>query len=484
MSKRRSLTRRLAVTVLLLELIAAAVLIAASAAYEWRMHLGSLDVMLRGRADALLGAVSDAEDQGDNVLLDMTGLTLPEEDIYEVQDEKGRILGQSKLAIPASVLERLRHKSDPTIEKVDGHPYRILRSSGVRIVDPGDADGGVRHEITIVYGVRTSRIRHEVFETVRFYGLTTLILLALTAIVMVWLLRRGLAPLRQLAIAAGKISANGWSFQAPPATAETEELRPLVQAIEVSLARLQRAFDQQRRFTSDAAHELKTDVAIAKSSLQLLAMRTRTAEEYRSGLELCLDDCTRLERTVGEMLTLARVERGEAPSPSSGRACCGLRECLEKSVRQMASFAGLKSIRDELYCGADPIVGIDERDWALLCSNLLLNALQHSPANSVVKAALEVSGEEVTMTVEDHGEGVPAADLPYLFEPFYRSDASRARASGGTGLGLAISKAICEGAGGSITVDNLPDCGAKATVRLPVIHISHPDPSATLKASL
>ena len=90
--KRRSLSRRLILSVLLVELIFAVAVIALAAAYERHAHLHSLDIMLQGRADSLLGAVQDAEDPADNVMLDRTGLQLPSEDVYEVRDSNGRLL--------------------------------------------------------------------------------------------------------------------------------------------------------------------------------------------------------------------------------------------------------------------------------------------------------------------------------------------------------------------------------------------------------
>lgn len=467
MSARRSLTRRVLGTVLLLQLVSALVLIGAGVVYEWRAHITAFDVMLRGRADTLLGAVGDAEDPGDNVILDMSGLALPKSDIYRVLDEKGRVLGQSRIVIPQSVLSPACGGTRPLKARIVEHTYRIICVTGTRVVDPGDANGGVRHRITVVYGSRTGHIQHDVLEAVRFYASATIILLILTSLAMIWLLRRDLAPLHQLASEAEKISPLNWLFSAPPAAEETVELAPLSHAIQKALSRLQLSFEQQRRFTSDAAHELKTDVAIAKSSLQLLAMRSRTAEEYRRGLELCLDDCTRLERTVQEMLTLARVEK-EPTKGAAGALGCSITACLAISLRQSATFAELRQVTVEASAVDQACVRIDERDCVILCSNLLLNALEHSPADSVVRVSLTKDEERVTLSILDEGEGIADRDLPHIFEPFYRGDPSRNRKSGGTGLGLAICKAICERAGGSIIVRNRQDRGAEAVAALPV----------------
>jgi signal transduction histidine kinase len=469
MKKKGSLTGRLLGTVLLLELVSAALLIAASVVHEWHSRLGAFDVMLRGRADTMLGAVGDAEDVGDNVVLDLSGQTVPSGDLYLVQDDKSGILGHSKFEIPARVLAQADASEKALAARIDGHHYRIIRLTGTRVVDPGDAGGGVRHTVTVFYASRTNHIWHNTISAVRFYAIATVLLFSVTTLVMVWLLRRDLAPLRQLAAEAGKVSSKNWAFRAPLAAKETKELAPLAQAIEAALARLQRSFEQQRRLTSDAAHELKTDVAIAKSSLQLLTMRSRTVSEYESGLEICLEDCNRLERTVQQMLTLARVEHGEPGLNSGCRANrCSLPACIQATIQKVAPLAELRRVELALSADRDSYVGVDSEDCSILFSNILLNALQHSPASSTVNVDLGVSTIGATVTIQDQGEGIAPSDLEHVFEPFYRGDPSRSRESGGTGLGLAICKAICERAGGSIRIDNRSAGGAKVTLELPL----------------
>jgi signal transduction histidine kinase len=246
------------------------------------------------------------------------------------------------------------------------------------------------------------------------------------------------------------------------------ELRPLAQALEAALERVQRSFEQQRRFTSDAAHELKTDVSIVKSSLQLLAMRKRTAEEYSDGLAVTLRDCDRLEETVQKLLTLARLEQPEEPNAKERKQhCCSLREAAEEAVHQSASLAQLREIAVRMDARADAFVRLDRRDAVLLCANLLVNALQHSPRQGKVQLSLAQENGSVRFTVQDWGEGIAEEDRPCLFHPFYRGDVSRSRKSGGTGLGLSICKAICDRAGGSIDIANHSEGGALVTVSLP-----------------
>jgi signal transduction histidine kinase len=461
-----SITRRLIVTVLVLELLSAISLIIIVAFHERHVQLKAFDASLVATAESLAGAVQDAEDEADNVMLDLQEVHTSKDAAFRVEDERGRLLG-SEGEPPA--LETAG-RQEPSFRDVElrGHAYRFLVLHRLRIVDPGKLDGGVRHTITIVYGTPVAHVWHEVLEAIRFYSIATAILLGATATLMIWLLRKGLAPVHELAHEAERISSSDWRFNAPASAKRTIELRPLALALEAALARLQRSFEQQRRFTNDAAHELKTDVAIVKSSLQLLSMRKRTVEEYIRGLTLSVNDFTRLENTVQKMLTLARLEQQmENDKLGAVNRSCSLRDAVEDSVNQINSFAQLKAVDVQIESTAEVRVPIDSRDAFLLCSNILLNAVQHSPDGSTVRITLTVNEQTVQLTVKDRGEGISVEDRLHLFEPFYRGDPSRSRKSGGTGLGLSICRAICERAGGTIEITNGTSGGALVTVTLP-----------------
>jgi signal transduction histidine kinase len=113
------------------------------------------------------------------------------------------------------------------------------------------------------------------------------------------------------------------------------------------------------------------------------------------------------------------------------------------------------------------LVDIDPEQLQLLCSNLLLNALQHSPAGSVVQAVVKHDGTSAELTIEDAGEGIAPEDLPHVFERFYRGDPSRSRNTGGTGLGLAICKAITSRWQGTIEIASDLGVGTKVSARFP-----------------
>jgi signal transduction histidine kinase len=312
------------------------------------------------------------------------------------------------------------------------------------------------------------RVRNAIRSAVQFYAFASLVLLVATGPLIAWLLHRGLAPLRQLAVLAAHISVDDWQFTPPAEARATRELAPLTLALENALERLHRSYDQQTRFVSDAAHEFKTAVAVAKSSLQLLTLAERTPEAYRAGIESTLFDVERLEKLIARSLLLARMER--APLPEDSRPACNFAEAADAAARELASVATLRQVSVQQIPAACPVltVPLAGDDARLLVSNLLLNAIEHSPAGSTVELRLAAHSGMLEFIVADHGEGIAPEVLPHVFDRFYRGDPSRARSTGGSGLGLAIVQALVHRAGGRIGMESQPGAGTTATVYLPL----------------
>jgi signal transduction histidine kinase len=471
----RSIAFRLIAAVLAVELLSAVLVAALSYGYERHTHFRAFDVMLHGRADSILGAVQDAEDPGDNVMLDQADFQLPEEDVYEVWDENEHLLGRSSNWQGMGPGAPSHPGGDILKLTVNGHHYRLLRMEGSRTVDPGEQGGGKLRQVTVLYGSPTAHVWHAVEGAVEFYAAGSLLLLLVTGPLIAWLLHRGLLPLRQLAALAAQVSVDSWQFSPPDSAHTTPELAPLTQALESVLGRLERSFLQQRAFVSDAAHELKTAVAVIKSSLQLLNMKPRSTQEYKAGLERCLADSQRLEALVADMLALARAESSSA---SVSPTAADFAECMRRAVTQLETMATLRNVNVVPSAPSTVRVPLAPEDCNLLLCNLLLNAIQHSAAASTVEMSLTFDcapdAPAAVLTVQDHGEGIDAEALPHVFERFYRGDPSRTRNTGGTGLGLAICRAMVNKAGGSILIASQADAsvanrGTIVTVRLPII---------------
>jgi signal transduction histidine kinase len=287
---------------------------------------------------------------------------------------------------------------------------------------------------------------------VRFFAIGNAVILLLTGLLVFVFVRRSIAPLYQLAGEASTIAANSWHFAPSDGARSVEELEPLVTALEGVIDRLERSFSQQRIFVSDAAHELKTSVAVVKSSIQLLSMKERTSAEYQSGLERCQMDCVRMEELVHRMLTLAMVEEGD-PKRSQAEDV-EVMSVVDEVMEDLATTAQLRGVRLESFGEEGARAIIPKERWKTVCTELLQNAIQHSPQGEVVTVATMVESGMTSIVVRNAGDAIAAEMLPHLFDRFYRGDPSRSRSTGGTGLGLAICKAMVEQAGGRISVQN------------------------------
>jgi signal transduction histidine kinase len=407
--------------------------------------------------------VQDAEDEQDSVTVDPAEVVLPKRDVYEVTNPSGRVLGKSATA-SAAMLAALESSRSPGYFdfEVDRERYRGIRVNGVRVIDR-EENGGYRRPVVLLYAAPTHGLLEEALEAVQFYVIASVVLLALTGVAMVWFLRRRLLPLQELAAIASRVSARSWEFVPPSEVLQTSELAPIALSIAELLKGLQQAFERQRQLTGDAAHELKTSIAVLKSSLQLLAMSPRTTQQYATGLEGLLVDIERMEDLASRMLALARLE--EAPLERNGST--DLRAAVESVVERLRSLAESKQVTLEVSADEARNVAMQPEDADILCSNLIMNALQHSPPHGFITITVDARDTVTELRIVDRGEGIAEAALPYVFDRFYRADRSRSRNSGGAGLGLSICKAIVDRSNGTIQIQSAVGTGTQVTVTLP-----------------
>lgn len=458
-----SLSRQLIVGVLLAELVCAVVFAAVAIEHEMRGRRHAFDVMLRGRADSLMGAVQDAEDPEDNVIVDPTEVAVPKQDAYEVLSPSGHVVGKS--ASSSTIINAIAapHANGYFTFRADGAWYRAIRFQGVRVIDR-EENGGLRRPVTVLYASPTRDLWHEAIEAERFYLIVGVVLLALTGLVLVWFLRRRLSPLQELAAIASRVSTRSWEFVPPDDVLSTSELAPIAHSIEELLKGLRESFERQRQLTGDAAHELKTSIAVLKSSLQLLAMNPRTTRQYEEGLAGLLTDTERMEDLANRMLMLARLE--EAPADSTELS--DLDSAVRVVAERLRPIAEQKQVVLEVSSAHTSKVPMQPDDAEVLCSNLILNALQHSSPAGRVSALVQGRDGVVELRVTDEGEGIPEGALAHVFDRFYRADRSRSRNSGGAGLGLSICKAIVERSNGTIKIHSISGKGTEVAVTLPV----------------
>jgi signal transduction histidine kinase len=463
--KMHSLRRQVIIGILSIELLCAAIFAGVSLFHEWRLHMRTLDIMIQGRSDSLLGSIQDAEDPDDNVIIDPAELVIPREDVYAVYAGDGRLIG-STAGAPAELTAR--RGEGITSREVHGHSYRTLERKGMRVIDRPETGGaGIQRPVTIIYSVSTRHVWHEVREAASFYVGASALLLLITSFVIIVMLRRFLSPIQDLSVEASSISLSSLSFRAPPSALRMTELRPLAETLSAVIDRLKHSVDQQNRFLGDAAHELKTAVSIVHSSIQLLLMRSRNAAEYAFGLEGVLSDNLRVNELVNRMLEAARFAEGKTEKAADPNRAADLVEVSKQVLRRVQPILQAQKLRVEMQGNLQATVRSSADEIDVLISNLLINATQHSREGSLIALEVESMDGFAQLTVQDHGYGISPEALPHVFERFYREDVSRSRETGGAGLGLSICKAIVEAASGTIEIESTVGSGTTVRVKLP-----------------
>ena len=290
---RYSLTGRLIAVVVGCQLLLTAVLTLMAVVYGHAELREAFDSALEARATSVLALVRYDENNPPGLLFDSSLLPrsprLRRRDAFEIRGSDGYVVARSgqPANIPTRPAQAPVSYADVT---VDGTPYRAVVLRDVAVLD-NEESVKVPARVTVVYASSRVAMRRQLTRLALYVAGTSLLMLLAASGLAVWGVRRGLEPLRELAAQASAISVRNWDFRPPPPGAIASELAPLAGAIGTVLDRLRDSFRQQRDFTSDAAHELKTSVAILKSTLQSLLHRPRAEQEYRDGLEALLEDC-------------------------------------------------------------------------------------------------------------------------------------------------------------------------------------------------
>ncbi len=278
-----------------------------------------------------------------------------------------------------------------------------------------------------------------------------------------WIARMALSPVETLGKTAANVSAQSLDTRVI-LDAPFHEFQQLARSFNNMFERLQRAFESQRRFVGDAAHELRTPLTAMKGNLEVGLQRDRSTEEYRDVLSTTLGQIEHLARLVKSLLTLTQFA-GEHP-PIDLKPI-HIEPLIKDLLSELSILAEEKGCLLTTHLQEVPNVFGDVGQLKQLMINLLDNAIRHTPQGGAVTVGLKSSGDQVRLTVEDTGSGIPAEHLPRIFERFYRVDAARDRESGGTGLGLAIAQEIVLAHNGTITVQSERGKGSVFTVSLP-----------------
>lgn len=278
-----------------------------------------------------------------------------------------------------------------------------------------------------------------------------------------WLLaRKALRPVAQMAAQAGRVSAERLGERLTIAN-PADELGRLAQAFNATLERLERSFDQLRRFTADASHELRTPLTALRSVGEVGLRNAADVTTLREVVASMLEEADRLTGLVDTLLLLARSEGGALPLTPS---VFDLRELAAEVAGTLGILAEEKRLRIAVTGDGTRVRG-DRTLLRQVLLNLLHNAIRHSPAGGAITVRIGVDGANARCALGDEGPGVPRELRERVFERFFRGDDARDRARGGAGLGLAVARAILELHRGTLTLADRDGPGAEFVVSLP-----------------
>ena len=441
----------------------------------------------RARTDAMvLDGVTDLR----GALLDQRGETRSTRAAaHEVLDElRSRTLALVVYDSAGRVVAASLPRPRPVAEDEDPEPpfdaARLGREAaarpdgGSRFVTVPDPEGGYRAALAAAqmpdgeYTVAAAASLHdetETLETARLaMALAIPVTLLLAALGGSLLARRSLAPMVRMREQAAAIGATNLQHRLPIAN-PGDEVGRLAAVINELLARLERAFAQQRQFMADASHELRTPVAVVQHESSLALSRPeRDATEYEDALRVIRDAGRRMRRIVDDLFLLARADAGELPVR---REPLYLNDEVTDCARDVRSLAAARGVRLTLESLTEAPFRGDEALLHRLVLNLLDNAIKFSPAGGAVTVRLDRSGAVYRLEVEDTGPGVPPDLQPRIFDRFVRADAARGHdddsLTAGAGLGLAIARWIAEAHGGCLSLARSGPGGSVFVLTLP-----------------
>ncbi|WKE65349.1 heavy metal sensor histidine kinase [Gallaecimonas kandeliae] len=398
-------------------------------------HFADMDRMeLKAAAQALEQAVArQPQGQPDltRALRGLKGIS------FALYDDQGRLLYQSPgPGLTALLDDAVATMDDARLQRWQdgGHAYR-----GAALKLPGP------YRLALAMNID---IHQRFLDHFRGSLWALMVLAALAILAAAWLaVRWGHAPLRQLSARIRSLSTDSLAERLDP-TQVPAELQELVAAFNTMLAGMEEGFERLTNFSADIAHELRTPLTNLVTQTQVALGKARSQDEYREILYSNLEEFERLAKMVTDMLWLAQTDNGRLHPALQPLA---LKAELAELLDYFALLAEDKGVQLQLS-GDDQQLKADRQLLRRALSNLLSNAIRHTPAGEKVQVRLATEGQWVQIQVENPGETIPAQHLPHLFDRFYRVDPARGR--DGVGLGLAITQSIIQLHGGHLAVSS------------------------------
>jgi signal transduction histidine kinase len=373
---------------------------------------------------------------------------------HEFRDESGKVhVSVEELAPSGKAIQTVRVRIQPGLPQENTAPVRTLTAD--------ERAAYVQARNAYAAEIRSANDRALRRVLLAFGG--ALLLVTLASVAAGWIIAgRALRPISSITATARSISDR--TLDARIALhGPRDELRELADTFDSMLARLQAAFESQRRFVANASHELRTPLAIVRTELDVtLDDPEASADELRAMARVVQDANERMERLISSLLALASSEGGIVHARQADLA-----ELVAPALEREPAFGPEGALRLESMLEHAPVIG-DPVLLERLAANLVDNAVRYNAAVGWVQAQTGIERGEATLRVINPGARIEPAAVEELLEPFRRLESSRARATGGYGLGLAVVRAVAQAHGGRVAVLARREGGLEVTVSLPL----------------
>ena len=402
----------------------------------------------RVRANDVVGLLEGGTAPADLVLEDDDD----EETLVQVVDAAGNVVVAGPPSVGGASMPTPREGARQRVDDLQarpGHPYLVVAEV---------ADELQRETLTVVVARELESVGVTLSSVFGLLVVGLPVLLLLVAVTTWAVAGRALSPVEAIRAEVATISEAGLDRRVPEPDGE-DEITRLARTMNAMLARLEASRDLQRRFVSDASHELRSPIATIRHELEVALAHPELANLPALGAELLGEDL-RLQQIVEDLLLLARFDEGGPPL----REPVDVDDLVGAEARRLRSQA---RVQVDATAVAPARVQADASQLSRVVRNLADNAERH--ATGKVALGLRVERGEAVLTVDDDGSGLPPEERHRVFERFTRMDDARARDTGGSGLGLAIVAEVVRAHGGRVVVGVAPTGGARFEVRLPAI---------------
>lgn len=326
--------------------------------------------------------------------------------------------------------------------------------------------------LTVKVGRSLASFDHESHELLFTFILTGPLTLLIAASGGYFLARRALSPVHTITRTARQISADRLNERISVDNSD-DELGLLAQTLNEMIERLERSFTEMRRFTADAAHELRTPLAVIRNEAEVALRAARSPDEYCRVLENLLEETNHLSTMADRLLFLCRQDAGLQPRSDDDVSIADL---LADVVSNMQPLAQDKVVELTLENNQPCLVKGDSGQLRRVFYNLLDNAIKYTNTDGTVSVSSEVDHDRLTIIVADTGIGISPEHQPKVFERFYRVDSARSGEVNGVGLGLSICRSVIDAMGGEIVLESSLGQGTTLIVRLPLQRLPEEKP--------